>query len=339
VGRLCTIVLRIGLAAWIGSVALLAGCGSKNGSKEAAGPAPVITGEPAKQLAKVNDKVITLGEVNQVVKAWKTGRMTGIDPNGPEGDMQRKAVDELVGRELLFEEAKKAGTVPSDSEVAATISQIKSQFPNPAAFQQALDQQGMTEDQVVQGFKMETAIRRYVKSAVQDTIKVTPEQARTYFDSHPTDFQHPEQARARHILIRADQAAPPEQQEAARKRAADISDQIKKGGNFAQIAATKSEDPGSAANGGELGFFSRGQMVAPFDSIAFSLQPGQVSDVVRTPYGFHIIQLEEKRPEGTFSFDEVQGRLLQVLYTKRTTDRVNALIEELKSKAKIKKKI
>jgi peptidyl-prolyl cis-trans isomerase C len=338
VGRGFAVIFRIGLAAWIGSVVLLGGCGEKK-KEEAAGPAPTITGEPAKELAKVNAKVITLGEVDQVVKSWKTGRLPGIDPNGAEGDMQRKALDELIGRELLFEEAKKAGTAPSDSEVAATISQIKGQFSDPAAFQQALSQQGMTEDQVITGYKMETAIRRYVKSAVQDTIKVTPEQARAYFDTHPTDFQHPEQARARHILIRVDPTAPPEQQEAARKRAQEIADQVRKGADFGQLAATKSEDPGSATNGGELGFFSRGQMVAPFDSVAFSLQPGQTSDLVRTPYGFHIIRLEERRPEGTFSFDEVQGRLLQVLYTKRTTDRVEALIEELKSKAKVKKKV
>lgn len=336
-------VVPVGTWFLVGMVLVLAGgwigC-DKGGEKKTDGaPAQAITGEPGTEMAKVGEKVITLAEVNRVVQAWKSGRFEQIDAQMPEGEMQKKALEELIGQQLLLEEATRAGTVPPDDEVRMAIEQMKGRFPDSTAYRQALQQQGMTEKDLSDGYRTDSAIRRYLVKTVQDTVNVTPEQARAYFAAHPEEFQKPEQVHARHILIRVDPAGTPEDATAAETKINGIASQIKGGADFAQLAMENSEDPGSGARGGDLGFFARGQMVAPFDSVVFALQPGQVSDPVRTQFGYHVIRVEEKAPPGPLTYEEVEQQLVRQLQGKRVTDRLESLVEELKAKAKIKRKI
>ena len=132
--------------------------------------------------------------------------------------------------------------------------------------------------------------------------------AKTMYQANPADYARPEQVRVRHILI-----APGKDKDdaAAAKEAADLLAQVRGGADFATLAKEHSADPGSAAKGGDLGFFAHGRMVPAFDAAAFALQkPGDLSDVVKTQFGYHILQLEERKPAGPQSFDEVKEMLL-----------------------------
>lgn len=142
----------------------------------------------------------------------------------------------------------------------------------------------------------------------QDTV-------RQYYQEHLANYQVPEQRRARHILLRVDENSTAEIKTAKKAEAEKILGQIRQGADFASLAKKVSED-GTKEKGGDVGFFGRGQMVAPFEESAFSLQRGEVSDVVESPFGFHIIKVEEIRPAATRSFEDVSSSIRQELAQK-----------------------
>ncbi len=322
----------------IGIVLLLAGCGKQGGSDNGQ-PPTALTGEPTKVVAQVGADKITLAEVTRVVQAWRMGRFREVDPNAPEGELQKKAVDNLVDQKLLMQAAKEKGLLASEDQVDAALQQIKSRFPDEATFNQALQQQGVTETDVKDGFRSDMTIRHFIEATFMDTVKVTPDQAKSYFDTHPQEFGRPEMVHARHILITVAPDASPVLDKEARDRADKALARVRHGEDFGKVASEVSEDPSSKPQGGEMPFFARGQMVAPFDSVAFAMAPGDVSSLVKTQFGYHIIKVEEKRPAGTFEFDQVADQLFQKLRQDRTDDHVKAFLEAQKKKTKVKREI
>jgi peptidyl-prolyl cis-trans isomerase C len=128
--------------------------------------------------------------------------------------------------------------------------------------------------------------------------------AQTQYKANPQAFEMPEQLRVRHILLRL-------QENNAREKIDEILKSLKDGANFEEIAKTRSQDPGSSVKGGDLGLTARGRMVKPFEDAAFALKPGELSPVVETQFGFHIIKVDERKPAGIRSFDEVKDTLVK----------------------------
>lgn len=134
------------------------------------------------------------------------------------------------------------------------------------------------------------------------------------YDARKDEFDQPEQVRARHVLIRVAPGDDPDAAEqAAREKAEQAAARIRGGEPFEKVAQELSEDPGSKEMGGDLGFFPRGRMVKAFEEAAFALEPGTVSDPVQTPYGFHVIRVEEKRPAKRIPFEEAKASLARDL--------------------------
>lgn len=157
--------------------------------------------------------------------------------------------------------------------------------------------------------------------------------AKTMYQAKPDDYQRPEQVRVRHILI-----APTKDKDdaAAAKEAADLLAKIKAGGDFAALAKEYSADPGSAEKGGDLGFFAHGRMVPEFDEVAFVLKnPGDLSGVVKTKFGYHILQLEGRKPAGQQSFDEVKDALLAKVKQSEMQKGRNELASQLEATMKL----
>src|SRR5207253_6558207 len=139
-----------------------------------------------------------------------------------------------------------------------------------------------------------------------------------YYELHKNDkFTEPEQVRARHILVKVASDAGEPAKAAARKKAEDLLAKVRAGGDFAALARKNSDDPGSAAQGGDLGLFGRGTMTPAFESAAFALEAGKVSDVVETPFGFHVIKVEEHRPRGVEALDGARDEIVQALRAER----------------------
>jgi peptidyl-prolyl cis-trans isomerase D len=164
---------------------------------------------------------------------------------------------------------------------------------------------------------------------VRSRVKVTDEEARQYYAQHISDYRLPDRVKAAHILFKTTGKTPAEITAIA-KKARDVLNEIKGGANFAELAKKNSDDS-TAANGGELGWLVRGQTVKEFEDTAFMMKPGQVSDLVKTVYGIHIIKLEDKQAAHVQSFDEEKAAILAELEKQRIADTQEKLADSLLS--------
>jgi len=159
---------------------------------------------------------------------------------------------------------------------------------------------------------------------------------RAYYDGHRDFFKQPERIRASHILIKVDPKADVAQKAAARRQLEQIQQKLAAGEDFASLARQYSQGP-SSSRGGDLGFFRRGQMVKPFEDAAFALKPGEVSGIVETPFGYHLIKVLEKKPETIATFDQSRSRIEQYLRQEKIRKQVSELVEKLKQNAVIQR--
>jgi len=178
-------------------------------------------------------------------------------------------------------------------------------------------------DEHADSYRVPARVRaRYVAYRPADFLsqaEVKDDDVAEYYALHKEDkFTEPEQVRARHILIKVAADAGADAKAAARKKAEELLAKVKAGADFAALAKESSEDPGSAAKGGDLGLFLRGRMTPAFEEAAFALQAGGVSDVVETPFGFHVIKVEEHRPGGVKPLEAVHDEIADSLKQQRS---------------------
>jgi len=184
----------------------------------------------------------------------------------------------------------------------------------------------------------ETRKIQYISFGIDDlpggAPKVTDAQVQAYYNAHLADYQVKDQVKARHILIAVPEGADAKTDAAAKAKAQGILDQLHHGGDFAALAKANSDDPGSKDNGGDLGFFQKGKMVPAFEQAAFALQPGQISGLVKTSFGYHIIQVEEKQTAHTKPLAEVQSTILPVIQQQEVGAAEQAYANQLTNQAK-----
>jgi peptidyl-prolyl cis-trans isomerase D len=165
------------------------------------------------------------------------------------------------------------------------------------------------------------------------TPQVSEAEIQQYYNQHLKDYQVDDQVRVRHILIKVDPSAGPQADAAAKAKAQDILKQIKGGANFADLAKKNSDDPGSKEQGGELGFLKRGATVPEFDQAAFTLPVGQTSDLIKTKFGYHILQVEEKQTAHTRPLDEVKSTIVALLTRQKEGTQEQAYAQQLANQA------
>ncbi len=168
----------------------------------------------------------------------------------------------------------------------------------------------------------------YVKKEVLEKIEVTEKDMQLYYKIHREEFMTPETARARHILIRADKKASAEEKKKARERADVVLHKLKAGEDFAKLASEYSEDPGTIEKGGDLGVFSRGRMAPDFEEAVFSMKPGQISEILETEAGFHIVKMEEKKAAGTEPYEKVKERIRELVFNDMKKTKVQEFIDK-----------
>ncbi len=188
-------------------------------------------------------------------------------------------------------------------------------------------------DEHADSYRVPARVRaRYVAyrpAAFLSQVEVKDDDVAEYYALHKEDkFTEPEQVRARHILIKVAADAGADAKAAARKKAEELLAKVKAGADFAALAKESSEDPGSAAQGGDLGLFLRGRMTPAFEEAAFALQAGGVSDVVETPFGFHVIKVEEHRPGGVKPLEAVHDEIADSLKQERSLALASKQAEE-----------
>ncbi len=257
--------------------------------------------------------------------------------------LQSRLLDDLLRRRLIAQEIERRQIVVPKTDVDDQTE---------IEFERVLKQNNLTEEEAeeilkeqgrtLEGFKRELrqAIElnmqtERLRDAVAGAIEPTDQELLLYLEEHREEYDTPEQVHARHILIRVAENAPEAEVTQAKKQLEEIKKELESGADFAELAKQHSQDPGSAPNGGDLGFFGRGQMVQEFEDVAFSLEPGQVSDPVRTQFGFHLIKVEEKRPAEHPQLSQVRQQVRGDYIEAERKKRFEAWYKALKAQAKI----
>ena len=302
-------------------------------------PAYAAESKSAEQkVAVVNGTVLKQAELDSETDRYLDRlQRTGRFPNDLEhSQIKKQVLENLIARELLYQESQKKGIKVDQQEIDAQLTGLKGRFPNEAEFKNALSRNNLTEADLRSQFERDLAIKKLLDGHIGDKIAVSEKETRAYYDSNLETFKKPEQVRASHILIKVDPGADEAKKAEARTKIESLQTKLKKGEDFGALAKEYSEGP-SGPKGGDLGFFGRGQMVKPFEETAFAMKPGQVSDMVETNFGYHLIMVSDRTPEGTIPYEEVKDRLQQFLKQQKVQEAIAQYVETLKGKAKIER--
>jgi peptidyl-prolyl cis-trans isomerase C len=247
---------------------------------------------------------------------------------------RKQVLDNLVQEELLYQETQKKGIKVKDSDLKAQIATLKNRFPSEEKYKEMLLQMKITERELENQARRGMAIRQFIDEEIGSTISVSEKEQKAFYDGNPALFKKPERVRARHILIKVDPKADSSKKEQARKKIENIQQMLKNGKAFEELAKEFSEGP-SNVKGGDLGYFQRGQMVKPFEETAFALKSGEVSDIVETRFGYHLIKVVDKKPSEPVAYEEIKERIGQHLKQQKTQKEVNQYINKLKANSNI----
>ena len=199
-----------------------------------------------------------------------------------------------------------------------------------------LSEMNLSEVDVKSQFERDMAIKEFIDIQFVQKVTVSDKEARAYYDSNPAFFKQAEQVRASHILVSVDPKKDQSQKAESRKKIEDIQQKLKKGKDFSDFAKEYSQCP-SGSKGGDLGYFQRGQMVEPFEQAAFALGPGEVSDIVETKFGYHLIRLADKKPESVVPFEDIKEKFGQYLKQEKAEKDVVSCVQNLEEMAKVER--
>jgi len=234
---------------------------------------------------------------------------------------------------VLKQEAASRKLDVSDTDVDAQVAEMQKRFPTEAEFSKALAARNTTVAQLKADAKVDMAINKMMEAETTG-VAATDADAQDFYAKNPDKFKQGEQARASHILVKADEKADEATKKAARAKIDGLLKRVKAGEDFAALAKENSDD-GSAAQGGDRNYVGGGQMVPAFDTAAFALKPGEISDVVTSQFGYHIIKLVEKKDAEMVPLEQVKPRVMEFLTQQKKQEKVDALIADAKKRAKI----
>lgn len=261
------------------------------------------SGSGGGNVASVNGQNITHAELDRKLESSPAAK---------------QALTQMVQQTLLDQYAKDKKVDVSQAEIDKRETEIKAKYP-PGQFDTMIKQQGYTEQDVQQILKGQIVLEK----AVAPQVHVTEADIKAYFDKNHAVFDKPEQVKARHILV------------ADLNTANQVVAKLKSGGSWDALAKQYSTDPSSKDKGGELGYFGRGQMVPQFQDAAFGAKVGQVVGPVKSPFGYHVIQVEDKKPATKGSLASAHDQIKQQLTAQQQQQQAPIFIQGLRSSAKI----
>lgn len=231
----------------------------------------------------------------------------------------KQTLERLILERLIRQEAKKQNISVSDAEIQKEADKIKSQFSTTDEFNKALKDSGMSMNDLNENIRLNELVRKLTLKGVT----ISEEDIKKYFDENKDSLGTPARVKARHILVKTSDEA-----SSALKR-------VRAGEDFAALAAALSTDAASKVNGGDLGFFGPGEMDEAFERAAFALKVGEISEIVETTYGFHIIKVDAREEAKPATLEESREKIVEKLEAEkaRPTDEV---ISEIRAASNIK---
>ncbi len=248
--------------------------------------------------------------------------------------LKTSVLDNLIAAELLEQAAKNNNVAVSDDEVNEHIKSFTDRVGGEEELQKQLEKANLTIDQLKEKVKSQIAAQKFIEQESSKVISTTEQEKKDYYDTHPTEFDRPEMIHASHILVRVQSDASEADVAKAKTKIEEALKKARGGEDFDKLAIEYSEGP-SGPKGGDLGWVTKGRMVPDFEKAAFSLKAGEISDVVRTNFGFHIIKVTEVREAHHFSYQEVKDQIGTVLMRQKIRPWIQEYVKELRAKAKV----
>ena len=249
--------------------------------------------------------------------------------------LNREIVENLIDRELLYQRAREKNLKIHNHWVEKSLKELKQKLGSAENYRSYLRTSKLNESGLKERLRKGLVVQRLLRRYVVRQIRVSEAEMRTFFRKHPGFFILPERVRVRHILItdQGDLRGKPRRQ--ALLRIQDLLNKLQDGTNFAVLALEHSDGP-SKVHGGDLGYLERGQMITAFAKAAFALMPGEVSDIVETHLGYHLIQMVDRLPASRKAYRQVREKINRTLRRNKEKKAVDAYLAELREKADIR---
>jgi peptidyl-prolyl cis-trans isomerase SurA len=287
--------------------------------------------------ATVNDDVITTYDVaketDQLAReAEKKAPLSLAEKT----QLPTLALNRLIDRMLVMQKIKELNIKVTDDEVRQAIEDVKKQNNiSQETLTATLQAQGLSFEQYKAQLREQLERLRLMSQEVRDKVVVGEKEMLAYYDANRAKYGEVEMFRARHIFFRIDPKASPEEVAKVTATAQSVLQEARSGKDFAELAKQYSSDTESAKSGGELGAFKQGEMLPEIEGTVLAMKPGGISDLIKTPSGIHIIKLEERFMSKPKPFSDVKGDIENLLYQKKSDERFNLWLTELRKEAAI----
>lgn len=288
--------------------------------------------------AVVNDEIITLDNVNREAEPAlrEAERKSPLD-DAARSKIRHAVLDQLIEKKLVEQKVRELNIKIGDDEIRQAIEDVMRQnkIPTHEALVAALAGQGLTFDQYRDQLRDQLERLRLVSMEVRAKIQVGESEMREYYEANLAKYTDEESFHARHIFFRINDKAPAAEIKRAMTTALMVLAEAKSGKDFVELAKSYSEDPAARKDGGDLGIFRKGDMQPELEQAILSMKPGDVSELISTPVGFHIIKLEERIKGKVKQFESAKAEIEDVIYRKKSEERFKQWAQELRSKASV----
>jgi parvulin-like peptidyl-prolyl isomerase len=246
----------------------------------------------------------------------------------------RIVLDDMIVDKLITK--RSADVKVTDDEVKAQYEKIKGNFGSEAELKKQVEAAGQTIEKVKENLRNRLRQEHWIDDQIKGKADVTDADAEDFYKKNPEQFKSPEQVRASHILIAVPADAKPEVVVEKEKAAKAIAERVKKGEPFDKLAKELSEDPSAKQNSGDLDFFARDAMVPEFSKAAFAMKKDEISDPVRSEFGYHVIKVTDRKEADTVSLEKAKPQLIAFLKQKKKQAEVEKVVQDLRAKAEVK---
>ncbi len=292
---------------------------------------------PEDVIVTVEGEDITHGEIMQAVQATMMQLSRQVPPQKLSqmySQVYQNMTDSLIANILLSKAAENSSLAVSDEELSEEIEKIKAAAPEGQSLEDALAENGLNLEEWKDNLRSQMLVSKLVDEKTADVAEATPTEIATFYKENLDSFNVPENVTASHILIAFTEEDTDETKAQKKEKLEAIQEQIAGGASFEELATAHSDCP-SSQHGGELGSFERGQMVPEFEEVAFSIEPGVVSDIVETRFGYHLIKVADRQPESVRSLADVNEQLKSYLTGQKKQKALVSYIQTLRETADV----
>ena len=289
------------------------------------------------KVAVVNGSVISKHDYDVSFNALVKELSTNAQRQLTDSELARikgNVLEKLIDQKILYQAAKKENIQIDEAAYQQQVAQLNAGLKKDPALQAEIEKTKYSMEEIQNQIRENLMVNQFINEKFFNPVVVSDEAVKAYYENNKTQFVYPEKISARHILIKPALPDNKDSKAEALKKIESIQDKLKAGEDFETLARAHSQCP-SKEKGGDLGFFSRGQMVPPFEEAAFALNINEISDIVETQFGYHLIQLTGKVPETTIEFNEIKDRLKPSLKKQKAMENLEAFLNDAKKNGTI----